>query len=236
MITQRPDTAHLYSRAVRLALFTVFYNIIEGIVSVRFGADDETLALFGFGIDSFIEVVSAVGVVHMLRRIQANGGESRDEFEQRALRITGASFYLLAAGLVATAVVNLCSGHTPLTTLWGVIVSLVSMAFMWWLIRAKTTVGTALASPAILADAACSRVCLRLSAVLLASSTATQLTGIGSLDALGALLIAGLTLREGREAFDTAKGMGCSCGCTCSGADNPDSQSAQGGAPLKPEP
>jgi peptidoglycan/LPS O-acetylase OafA/YrhL len=51
--------------------------------------------LFGFGVDSFIEVFSAVGVWHMIRRIRANGVETRDEFERRALRIIGASFYLL---------------------------------------------------------------------------------------------------------------------------------------------
>ncbi|MGE0157635.1 MAG: hypothetical protein AB7T17_11505, partial [Geobacter sp.] len=78
---------HRYANA--LALFTIFYNLLEGLVSVAMGINDETLALFGFGVDSFIEVISAVGVWHMLRRIRANGGETRDEFEQRALRITG---------------------------------------------------------------------------------------------------------------------------------------------------
>ena len=84
----------LYARANYLALFTIFYNLVEGGISVWMGTTDETLALFGFGVDSFIEVISAIGVWHMLRRIAANDGESRDEFEQRALRITGAAFYL----------------------------------------------------------------------------------------------------------------------------------------------
>jgi hypothetical protein len=80
---------NLYSRANYLALFTIIYNIAEGLIAVWMGAADETLALFGFGVDSFIEVISAIGVWHMLRRIRANGGETRDEFDQRALRITG---------------------------------------------------------------------------------------------------------------------------------------------------
>ena len=79
----------LYARASYLALFTIFYNVAEGLVSVWFGIADETLSLFGFGVDSFIEVISAVGVWHMLCRIKTNGGETLDEFEQRALRITG---------------------------------------------------------------------------------------------------------------------------------------------------
>ena len=80
------DTARLYRRANLLAVFTIFYNLIEGVVSVWFGTADKTLALFGFGVDSFIEVISAIGVWHMLRRIRNNSGETRDEFEQQASR------------------------------------------------------------------------------------------------------------------------------------------------------
>ena len=206
----------LYARATYLALFTVIYNVVEGLVSVWAGAADETLALFGFGVDSFIEVISAVGVWHMLRRISANGGETRDEFERRALRITGGAFYLLTIGLVLSAVISLQQQHKPETTLWGIAVSLFSISFMWYLIRQKTRVGTALHSPAILADAACSRACLYLSLVLMISSVGYELTGIGSLDAIGALLIAWLAFREGRESFDKAQGLNCSCSCSCS--------------------
>ncbi|MGE3259202.1 MAG: cation transporter [Geobacter sp.] len=203
---------HRYANA--LALFTIFYNLLEGLVSVAMGINDETLALFGFGVDSFIEVISAVGVWHMLRRIRANGGETRDEFEQRALRITGSAFYLLTLGLVVTAGLNLYQQHRPETTLWGIVIALVSISFMWALIHYKVKVGTALNSPAILADAACSRACLHLSLVLLAASLGYRLTGIGSLDAIGALLIAWLSFKEGREAFDKAKGLSCSCCCS----------------------
>ncbi|NTV49547.1 MAG: cation transporter [Geobacteraceae bacterium] len=204
----------LYIRANFLALFTIIYNLVEGGVSVWAGAADETLALFGFGVDSFIEVISAIGVWHMLRRIKVNGGETRDEFEQRALRITGAAFYVLSAGLVITAGINLYQQHKPETTLWGIVISLLSISFMWFLIHQKTRVGTALNSPAILADAACSRACLYLSVVLMISSLGYELTGIGSLDAIGAILISWLTIKEGREAFGKARGMSCSCCCS----------------------
>lgn len=212
MKQHKPEQLHSYANV--LALFTIFYNLLEGLVSVWLGAADETLALFGFGMDSFIEVISAIGVWHMLRRIRTNGGETRDEFEQRALRITGGAFYLLALGLIATAVVNLYQQHKPETTLWGIVVALVSISFMWALIHYKVKVGTALNSPAILADAACSRACMYLSLVLMASSLGYALTGIGSLDSIGALLIAWLSFKEGREAFGKAKGLSCSC-CSC---------------------
>ncbi len=204
----------LYTQANYLALFTIFYNLVEGGVSVCMGTADETLALFGFGVDSFIEVISAIGVWHMLRRISANGGESRDEFEQRALKITGSVFYALSIGLFLTAGMNLYSGHKPETTLWGIVISLLSISFMWYLIHQKMKVGTALNSPAILADAACSKACVYLSVVLMISSVGYELTGITSLDAFGAMVISWLTFREGRESFEKATGMNCSCCCS----------------------
>ncbi len=207
----------LYATANLLALLTIAYNIVEGAVSVWFGAADETLSLFGFGVDSFVEVISGIGIWHMVRRIRSNGGTTRDEFERRALRITGGGFYLLTAGLVLSAVASLVERHRPVSTFWGVIVSLVSIACMWGLIRAKTRVGMSLNSSAILADAACSRACLYLSVVLLAASAGFELTGIASLDAVGALLIAWFSFREGREALQKARGLACCCGGSCAG-------------------
>lgn len=205
------ERQQLIARANLLAILTIGYNLVEGIVSVALGAADETLALFGFGVDSFIEVVSAVGIWHMIRRIRHHGGRSLDAFEQRALRITGTAFYLLAVGLVITALLNVILQHRPVTTFWGIVVSLVSISFMWLLIHYKTRVGTALTSPAILADAACSKTCLRLSLVLLLANLGFHLTGIGYLDALGASVIAWLSWKEGKEAFAKARSLTCAC-------------------------
>ena len=58
--------------ALWLALFTIFYNFAEGLISTYFGAHDETLTLFGFGVDSFIEVMSGVGILAMILRIRKN--------------------------------------------------------------------------------------------------------------------------------------------------------------------
>ena len=206
----------LLRRANALALVTIFYNLLEGLVSVGFGLEDETIALFGFGVDSFVEVISGVGIWHMLRRQRAHaGGEGPDRFERDALRVTGSAFYLLAAGLAATAAVSSSRGRAPESTFWGTVVALVSIVTMWLLIRLKVAVGRALGSAAILADAACTRACLQLSFVLLAASLGYRFTGIGGLDAAGALVIAALALREGREAFAKSRGGACSCAGAC---------------------
>lgn len=211
------DKSKLYKWAAALALVTIFYNIAEGLVSVFFGMEDESMSLFGFGLDSFVEVVSGIGIWHMIRRIRLNGGENPDRFEHRALRITGTAFYVLTAGLAVTSVVDLARGHRPESTFWGIVISVISIASMWALIRAKVNVGKSLHSQAILADAACTRACLQLSVVLLIASAGYRLTGIGGLDSIGALVIGALCFREGKEAFEKAKtgSFACTCGGSC---------------------
>lgn len=208
-------TRELYRTASFLALITIGYNILEGVVSVFMGVSDETLSLFGFGLDSFVEVVSGFGIWHMLRRLQRGEEEKRDEYEQKALRITGGAFYVLAVGLTVTAGLSLWERHRPITTVWGIIISLISIVSMWLLIRQKVKVGKTLNSNAILADAACTRACLLLSVALLLASAGYELTGIGQLDAIGSLAIAWLSLKEGREAFAKSNGQACSCSCNC---------------------
>jgi divalent metal cation (Fe/Co/Zn/Cd) transporter len=206
----------LYRWANILALITISYNVAEGLVSVYFGFADRTISLFGFGLDSFVEVISGIGIWHMIGRLRKTNAEQPDRFERRALRITGSSFYLLTAGLIVTAISNLISRRAPETTLWGIIVSLISIFSMWALVRAKTKVGRTLNSKAILADAGCTKTCLYLSFILLAASAGYELTGIGGMDSAGALLIAWFSFREGREAFEKAKGeMVCCCGGDC---------------------
>lgn len=207
----------LYSLASALALITIAYNILEGVVSVFFGLEDGSMALFGFGADSFVEVASGIGIWHMVRRIRNHGAENPDQFEQAALRITGAGFYVLTIGLSITAAVDLYGGHKPDTTFWGIVVSVISIAAMWLLIRYKVKVGKELHSEAILSDAACTRACLRLSLVLLITSVGYELTHIGGLDSAGTFVIAGLCYREGKEAFGKAKAksFACACGGAC---------------------
>jgi divalent metal cation (Fe/Co/Zn/Cd) transporter len=210
------ESDYLYRWASTLALITIFYNIAEGLISIYFGFADRTISLFGFGLDSFVEVISGIGIWHMIRRLRMHSTEQPDRFERRALRITGFSFYLLTAGLIVTSASNLINRRAPETTLWGIIVSLISIFSMWALLRAKTKVGRRLNSQAILADAGCTRTCLYLSFILLAASAGYELTGIGGLDSAGALLIAWFAFREGREAFEKAKGeMVCCCGGDC---------------------
>jgi divalent metal cation (Fe/Co/Zn/Cd) transporter len=204
-MTLSPESeAKYWQYALLLALFTIFYNLAEGLVSVYFGVQDEALTLFGFGIDSFIEVMSGMGILAMVLRIRQNPDTPRSIFERTALRVTGVSFYLLAIGLTATSLYNLFTGHKPTTTLPGLIISIVSIAAMWALVLGKRKVGCALNSSPVLADANCTMVCIYMSCVLLVSSFIYQFTGFGFVDTLGAFGLIYFSIKEGREAFEKA--------------------------------
>lgn len=207
-----PGHRKLYDTALGLALFTIFYNLAEGLLSTYLGLEDESLALFGFGADSFIEVISGLGIAHMVIRIRRRPESSRDPFERRALQITGFAFYALVVTLVATSLYHIWIGHKPVTTVFGVVISMVSIGVMWGLVAWKRSVGRMLDSQPILADANCTLVCVYMSVILLVSSGIYELTGIGYADSIGTLGLAYFAFKEGKECFEKANSEKyCAC-------------------------
>lgn len=206
------DDKKLISTALYLAIITIVYNLAEGLISIYFGLNDETLVLLGFGVDSFVEFISGVGILHMIIRMKKTTVEKYDHFERQALRITGFAFYLLTLGLIVGSVLNIVENNKPSTTIAGIIISSISILTMYFLMKAKLKVGKALHSIAIIADAHCTKICFYLSIILLASSLLYEFTGIGYIDVAGSLGIAWFAFTEGKEAFEKAKhGRICLC-------------------------
>ena len=202
----------LYNIAFGLAIFTIVYNIAEGLISTYLGFEDESLALFGFGSDSFIEVISGLGIALMIIRIQRKPNSKRDNFERTALQITGFAFYTLVFGLVITSLYNIWSGHKPITTFWGVVISTISILVMLILVVGKRKVGNKLNSDPILADANCTMVCVYMSIILLISSGIYELTSIPYIDSIGTLGLSYFAFKEGKECFEKANSdKYCSC-------------------------
>lgn len=200
----------LQTRAQTLAWVTVAYNLLEGLVSVAFGLKAESLSLLGFGLDSFVEVGSALLVLWRLRH------EGATPRERTAAKAIGALFLLLAASVAYGASHRLVTREAPETSLPGLLIALASLAFMAWLWGAKRRVARAAGSPTLTADAACSRACIQLSAVLLAGSLLFAVApGLWWADAVASLALALLIAREGwgiRKAAareDFAGGCGC---------------------------
>lgn len=194
----------LLKTAYVLSLITIIYNLLEGGVSIFFGTSESSLTLLGFGVDSFVEVISGIGIAHMIIRMKSNAQIKRDDFEKQALRITGFSFYLLTAGLVFGAILNTIQQVNPSTTIPGLIISLISILTMYFLMNAKLKVGRELNSEAVIADAKCTKTCLELSIILLLASFLYQVFRILYIDVIGSVGIAYLSFKEGKESFEKA--------------------------------
>lgn len=203
-------TEKLYKTAFILSIITITYNLAEGVAATWLGYSDKTLALFGFGLDSFVEIISGIGIAHMIMRFKKNNYDSNDNFEILALKITGTAFYILAAGLSVTIYMNISTRYVPESTFWGIVISSISILTMSFLIYAKEKTGNQLNSQPILADAKCTRACLMMSVILLASSAVYELSGMPFVDSIGAAWIVFYSYREGKECFARAKG-GDSC-------------------------
>lgn len=207
----------LIDRAIMLSWFTIAYNLIEGIASVYFGVSDDSMALAGFGADSFIEVFSAMLVLWRFRSEAGVGSGLSIDRERRATLGIGSLFVLLALITSAGALAQLRKGGHPGTTLSGLIISAVSLSFMFFLWSAKTRIAKKLDSSAVLKDADCSLACIKLSVVLFAGSLIFMIApALWWSDGVAAIVLSLLIAWEGvgtiRGALkpDFAGGCGCS--------------------------
>jgi len=197
-----------------LAVFTIAFNVLEGLVSMGFGWAEGSLSLFGFGADSFIEVGSALLI---LWRLGTDGDTGRRlRRERNATKGIGWLLVFLALGTTGGALLQLEGRRHPGTTVPGLLVALVSVGIMFWLWKAKARAGTALDSGAVKADAACSLACIQLSGVLFAGSLVFVLApGLWWADAAAALLLSGLIGREGVATIRAASRADFNGGCGC---------------------
>ncbi len=203
----------LLNIALLLSFITITYNLVEGGISIFFGLKDGALALLGFGIDSFVEILSGLGITHMVLRMRASEVKSRDKFERFALKITGSSFYILSVGLIIGTILNLIKNVKPDTTIPGLFISLISIATMKLLMDSKLKIGKKINSDAIISDAKCTKTCLILSIILFFSSLFYLFLKIGYIDILGTLGIAYYSFLEGKESFEKATSQNLKCKC-----------------------
>ena len=209
------------SKAVRLSWLTVVYNVVEGLVSIGFGIRDDSVALAGFGVDSFIEVASALVVLWRFRGELGLSGSLALADERRATRVIGWLFVALSVGTAAASAFKIWRHEGPDTTIPGVVISLASLAFMFYLWTAKRTVARALDSATVAKDADCSLACIKLSFVLLFGSLLYWLSpSWWWVDSAAAIALAFLIGREGVATVRAAAREDFRGGCGCS--DCPD--------------
>jgi divalent metal cation (Fe/Co/Zn/Cd) transporter len=216
--------AHLSRRSLHLAYATAGYNLFEGLVAVAAGAAASSTALWGFGLDSFIEVSSALVVIWQFR---ARVPEDR---ERLALRGIAVSFFALAAWITVDAIRSLLDADRPATSPVGIGIVVASVIVMPLLVRVKRRTGRELGSATVMADSVQTMLCTYLSVIVLAGLLLNTLLGWWWADPVAALAIAGVAVREGVEAWGgeacddcalprlagaSGGGAGCGCGPGC---------------------
>jgi divalent metal cation (Fe/Co/Zn/Cd) transporter len=225
--------ALLNRRSLHLAYATAGYNLVEGAVAVTAGAAASSTALLGFGLDSFVEVSSALVVIWQFRsRVPENR-------ERLALRLIAVSFFALAAWVTVDAARSLLSSEQAETSPVGIGIAVVSVVVMPLLVWAKRRTGRELGSATVVADSMQTMLCTYLSAIVLVGLLLNATLGWWWADPAAALVIAAVAIREGLEAWrgeqcddcalpaavgsdGEAGGCGCGPGCTdacCTGGD-----------------
>jgi divalent metal cation (Fe/Co/Zn/Cd) transporter len=193
-------------RAVAYEGVTIGYNVLEGAVAVAAGLLAGSVALTGFGVDSGIEVAAAVVVlVRLLAELRGSGVDERKE--RLALRFIAATFFALAAYVLAEGTRDLLTGARPDTSVVGIALTAASIVVMPWLARAKRRAGEQLGSRLVIADATETRLCALLSVSTFVGLLGYAAVGATWIDSVAGFVIAYFAVREGREAW--AGEIGC---------------------------
>ena len=195
-VTTRVDAVQ---RAQRLTAITIGYNVLEAVVAIAAGVAAGSLSLIGFGLDSTVEVSSAVVLAWRLRQERRAG--CMLPYDRRAQRLIALCFGALAVWVGYEAVVQLAAREQPETSVLGIVVASASLLLMPILARAKRRLAPALGSQAVASDARQTQLCAWLSAVLLAGLLLNATLGWWWADPAAALAIAAVALREGVQTW-----------------------------------
>lgn len=197
----------LHRRGVRLEVFTITWNVVEAVVAIGAGILAGSVALVGFGVDSGIEVISAVALLWRLLRAgpDASAGE-HGAAEKRALYLVAATFFLLSVYIAYEAVGALLTREGPDSSSVGLILAGLSLIVMPVLAFFKGRTGREMGSEALKADAAETWVCSYLSLALLVGVGLYAAFGWWWADPVGALAMLPVILWQGWETFEEARG------------------------------
>jgi divalent metal cation (Fe/Co/Zn/Cd) transporter len=194
-VLEQATRQRLLRRAHLLLYLTVAWNVVEGLVAVASGVVAGSIALVGFGLDSFIEVFAASVLIWRLRY----EGEGAEKAERRALFLIGVTFWLLAAYIVVEAGSGLARAEEPAASLAGIVLSLVSLAVMPFLGLTKRSCGMRLRSPALVAESKETLACSYLSLTLFIGLFFNAALGWWWADPAAALAMVPWVAREGWE-------------------------------------
>ena len=182
-------------RGIYLEYLTIAWNILEGSVAVVSGVVAGSIALVGFGIDSFIETSS--GGILLWRLRAEHRGANAEQVERKALKLVGLSFLALAAYVAVDSIRTLLERQHPEQSLVGIGVAVLSIVVMPWLAHQKRKTAGNLNSAALDADSRQSSLCAYLSCILLGGLALNAMLSWWWADAVAALLMVPIIAKEG---------------------------------------
>jgi cation diffusion facilitator family transporter len=196
----------LHRWSLRLEWFTVAWNVVEAIVAIGAGLLVGSVALVGFGVDSGIEVISAVALLWRLYRAGPEASaEEQGAAEKRALYLVAATFFLLAVYILYEAVGALLTAEEPESSKVGLVLSILSILIMPTLAYLKGRTGREMGSRALVADSLETWVCAYLSFALLAAVGLNAAFGWWWADPVGALAMLPVIVWQGWETLGEAR-------------------------------
>jgi len=185
--------------ALRLSILTVGYNLLEGGVSLLAGGWAGSIALVGFGLDSFMESLSGAIMIWRFGFHRDLPEEAEERVERRAVRLVGVTFFLLGAYVAYESASKIMDHEPPKASLLGIAIALASLTVMPTLYLLKRRTAGRLGSSSLWADAKQSLACMILSGALLLGLGANALFGFWQADPLVGLGVALYLFREGWE-------------------------------------
>jgi divalent metal cation (Fe/Co/Zn/Cd) transporter len=194
-----------HEKALIAEYFTVGWNVIEGIVAIAAGIVAGSIALIGFGLDSYVEVASGIVLIWRLRK-HGFGDEEEEVAEKRAIFFVGLTFLALALYVTFESGKKLLLHEHPDESLVGIILAIVSLIVMPLLAWYKKKIAAEINSRALRADALETLACSYLSLTLVVGLGANALFGWWWADPLAALAMVYFLIREGREAVEEGRG------------------------------
>jgi cation diffusion facilitator family transporter len=189
----------LHRRALLLSYFSIVYNVIEFVLSIIAGVLANSIALVGFGLDSLVESLSAGIMVWRFSKHSRISEEEEERIEQKAEKLVGYSFFILAAYIFYEAINKLVSNEIPDPSLFGILIAVASLVIMPVLYYMKNRTGKEMGSRSLIADSKETLACTFLSVALLLGLGANYLFGFWQADPIVGFVIVFYLVREGLE-------------------------------------
>ena len=201
MFKKESTKAEKFKFGLLLSYITVGYNVVEGFVAVILGGITGSVALTGFGLDSFIESLSGGVMIWRLRKHGKISEEEEEAVEAKAANLIGITFFILAAYVLYEATTGLIRQDAAEPSLFGVVIAVLSLLIMPFLAYLKNKTGKEIGSHSLIADSKQTIICVMMSVALLVGLAANYFFGLWWLDPVAGLFFVAILTKEGYAAI-----------------------------------